>query len=412
METCDRLVELRGHLIDTGLMSSVLDVVTTNGGSFEVETFEAGARRDDESRARVRISAPSPDTLDKIVTQAVQLGAHLLDDLRDAELIPAPADGVAPPDFYSTTIFPTDVRIHGNWVRANRQRMDTVLVVRSTPQDPASATCTLFRDLRKGDLVVCGIEGIRIHAQPRQKSDELFAFMSSGVSSERRVEIVVEKIAKEIRQIRQANGKIVVVAGPVVVHTGGGPYLASLIRSGYVDALLGGNAIAVHDIEHAIYGTSLGVDLARGNCVHGGHRHHLKAINLIRRHGGIAPAVASGALTSGIMFECVSKNVPFVLAGSIRDDGPLPETVMDLIEAQRQYAESIRGADMILMLCSMLHSIGTGNMTPAGVKLICVDISPAVVTKLADRGSVESTGIVTDVGLFLKLLEGRLNPTN
>jgi lysine-ketoglutarate reductase/saccharopine dehydrogenase-like protein (TIGR00300 family) len=234
--------------------------------------------------------------------------------------------------------------------------------------------------------------------------------MSAEVSSERRVELAVDRIAWEMRRIRERDGKVVVVAGPVVVHTGGAPHLASLIRHGYVQALLGGNGLATHDIEHALFGTSLGVDLERGASVEGGHRNHLRAINLVRGCGGIAAAVAQGWLGSGIMYECVTRGVAFALAGSIRDDGPLPETVMDLLEAQRAYARIIAGADMILMLASMLHGIGVGNMTPAGVRLICVDISPAMVTKLADRGSVDAIGMVTDVGLFLNLLDQRLAP--
>ena len=226
--------------------------------------------------------------------------------------------------------------------------------------------------------------------------------------SERRVELVVDDIAWEMRRVAERGGRIVVVAGPVVVHTGGAPHLAKLIRLGYVQALLGGNAIAAHDIEYSLFGTSLGVDLRRGTNVHGGHRRHLLAINLVRECGGIAQAVARGVIRSGIFYECIQHGVPFSLAGSIRDDGPLPETQVDLIAAQQDYSRLIQGADMILMLSSMLHSIGVGNMTPAGVRIICVDINPAVVTKLTDRGSLESTGVVTDVGLFLNLLAARL----
>jgi lysine-ketoglutarate reductase/saccharopine dehydrogenase-like protein (TIGR00300 family) len=265
--------------------------------------------------------------------------------------------------------------------------------------------------LRKGDLVVTGSDGLRT----RRKSplaagngEHEFSFMGAGVSSERRVDLVVERLAWEMRRWREQHGKIVVVAGPVVIHTGGGGHLAGLIRNGYVQALLGGNAIAVHDIEQALLGTSLGVDLVRGVPVDHGHRHHLAAINTIRRCGGIRQAVEQGVLTRGVFYECVRGGVPFSLAGSIRDDGPLPDTRMNLIEAQDEYTRLVRGADMILMLGSMLHSIGVGNMTPAGVRLACIDINPAVVTKLADRGSLESVGVVTDVGLFLSLLGQRL----
>jgi lysine-ketoglutarate reductase/saccharopine dehydrogenase-like protein (TIGR00300 family) len=279
--------------------------------------------------------------------------------------------------------------------------MDAVIVVE--PGSNPYARCTLFRDLEIGDDVVCGIGGIRVHYSENTSIGE-FSFMNASVSSERRVEASVKAIAWEMRRIRDRGGRIVVVAGPVVVHTGGSRHLTSLIEGGFVQALLTGNALPVHDIELDLFGTSLGVDLSRGKPVHEGHRNHLMAINRIRAVGGIREAVQAGIVQGGIMHACVEHDVPFVLAGSIRDDGPLPDTLMDLEAAQAAYAQAIEGADIILMLSSMLHAIGTGNMTPAGVHLICVDISPAVVTKLADRGSLESTGIVTDVGLFLNLL--------
>jgi lysine-ketoglutarate reductase/saccharopine dehydrogenase-like protein (TIGR00300 family) len=289
--------------------------------------------------------------------------------------------------------------------------MDGAIVVDHTPSG-SSARCKLLRDLQVGDKVIVGVEGIRTVRQAEsreQRAVQEFSFMGAGVSSERRVELVVEQIAWEIRHIRDQGGKVVVTAGPVVIHTGGANHLSRLIREGYVQALLGGNAIAVHDIEQAMMGTSLGVDMKRGVPVRGGHRHHLKVINTIRRCGSIAQAVQQGVLTKGVMYECVTNNVPFALAGSIRDDGPLPDTEMDLLKAQADYARLLKGADMVLMLSSMLHSIGVGNMTPAGVKMVCVDINPAVVTKLSDRGSVESVGVVTDVGLFLSLLVQQLD---
>ena len=266
-----------------------------------------------------------------------------------------------------------------------------------------------------GEKVVVGIDGIRTNhkttARPSTEKQE-FSFMGAGVSSERRVELVVEQIAWELHKIRAQGGKVAVTAGPVVIHTGGAQHLASLIRQGYVHTLLGGNAIAVHDIEQSMMGTSLGVDMNKGVPVRGGHRHHLKVINTIRRCGSIANAVAQGLITKGVMYECVQNNVPFCLAGSIRDDGPLPDTEMDLIRAQEEYARLLEGTNMVLMLSTMLHSIGVGNMTPAGVKMVCVDINPAVVTKLSDRGSVESVGVVTDVGLFLSLLMRQLDRLN
>jgi lysine-ketoglutarate reductase/saccharopine dehydrogenase-like protein (TIGR00300 family) len=397
-------LELSGHLLSTGLMNEALDVVTDSGGSFSIEKFEPGARRDMVSVVRLRVFAPSEARLADLTRRLVDRGAVVAEDERDAELVEADADGVLPDDFYSTTIYPTEVRLGGRWVEAAGQRMDAALVV----APDGSVRCTLMRDVRRGDRVVCGVAGIRIRARrPRVQHDD-FGFMVSGVSSERRVEVAVEQLAWEMRRIRARGGRIVAVAGPVVIHTGGGPYLARLIRGGWIQALLAGNALAAHDIEHALYGTSLGVDLRRGESVAEGHRNHLKAINLVRRCGSIAKAVESGIVTQGIMYECVKGGVPFALAGSIRDDGPLPDTIMDLVLAQREYARLLEGADLVLMLSTMLHSVGAGNMIPAGVKMVCVDINPATVTKLTDRGSLESTGIVTDVGLFLHLLTQRV----
>ncbi|WP_460193176.1 bifunctional arginine dihydrolase/ornithine cyclodeaminase [Thermosynechococcus sp. FA-CM-4201] len=408
-----RVIHLEGHLLDSGLVNRVLDTIVESGGSFQVLQFNLGEQRQSPSQADIRVMAPDAEVMDEIMAQLITLGAILPpSEVCDATLETVTQAGVAPDDFYVTTIYPTEVRVAGEWVRVQNQRMDGAIVVRSTPEGTV-AECRILRDLQVGDRVVVGVEGIRtIRKTESQRSNQEFTFMGSGVSSERRVELVVEQIAWELRRIRDQGGKVIVVAGPVVIHTGGGEHLAKLIREGYVQGLLGGNAIAVHDMEQAIMGTSLGVDMQRGVPVRGGHRHHLKVINTIRRCGSIANAVAQGILTSGVMYECVKNNVPFVLAGSIRDDGPLPDTLMDLVEAQREYARLIQGANMILMLSSMLHSIGVGNMTPAGVKLVCVDINPAVVTKLADRGSVESVGVVTDVGLFLSLMVQQLERLN
>jgi len=403
----DATVELQGHLLDSDLMNRALDAITTAGGTFEIETFRPGFRHDQGSWTQMHVTAPSQEQLEQATRALVRLGARCLDsDEADAELQAVQKDGVAPYEFYSTTIFPTDVRVRGRWVRAAHQRMDAVLVVGGTAETPG-VDCRLIRDLRASDTVVCGSRGLRVQV-PNTGGERSFEFMSAAVSSERRVELTVARIAAEMRRIRARRGRIVVVAGPVVIHTGGGPHLAALVRAGYVQALLAGNGFAVHDIEQNLFGTSLGVDLEHGVNVRGGHRNHLRAINLVRQHGSIAAAVEHGALRGGVMAQCVRHEVPFALAGSIRDDGPLPDTLMDLTAAQREYARLLDAADMVLMLASTLHAIGVGNMTPGGVRLICVDINPATVTKLADRGSVESTGVVTDAGLFLNLLRGEL----
>ncbi|HIK09095.1 MAG TPA: TIGR00300 family protein [Oscillatoriaceae cyanobacterium M33_DOE_052] len=400
-----RVIRLEGHLLDSGLINRALDAIVEGGGSFQVLSFELGEQRQSTSKAEVKVSAPGHSIMEEIVSRLINLGAvDLPADERDAKLEPVLMAGVAPDDFYVTTIYPTEVRIDGEWVRVQNQRMDGAIAITRTPEGPV-ARCKLLRDLALGEDVVVDVQGLRTVRKPEARdAKQEFSFMSGSVSSERRVELVVEQVAWELRQIRDRGGKVVVTAGPVAIHTGGGEHLASLIRDGYVQALLGGNAIAVHDIEQAMMGTSLGVDMKRGVAVRGGHRHHLKVINAIRRCGNIATAVEQGVITKGIFYECVKNNVPFSLAGSIRDDGPLPDTQMDLIKAQTEYSRLLDGAEMILMLSSMLHSIGVGNMTPAGVKMVCVDINPAVVTKLSDRGSVESIGVVTDVGLFLSML--------
>ncbi|MEO1005279.1 MAG: TIGR00300 family protein [Cyanobacteria bacterium J06638_38] len=407
-----RVLHMEGHLLDAGIMNRSLDLVVDNGGSFKVLNFNLGIERQSISQAEVRISAPDHEVMEKIMSQLIETGAVApREDVGNVITEVCELDGVAPDDFYVSNIYPTEVRVKEQWIKVQKQRMDGAIVISDSNQG-IMAECRILRDLVKGDRVVVGVDGIRTirkKSNREHKVKEEFSFMGAGVSSERRVELVVEQIAWELRQIRDRGGKVVVTAGPVVIHTGGAKHLSSLVREGYVQGLLGGNAIAVHDIEQSLMGTSLGVDMQKGTPVRGGHRHHLKVINTVRRYGSIAQAVEQGVITHGIMYECVKHNVPFALAGSIRDDGPLPDTQMDLIKAQAEYAQLLEGTDMILMLSTMLHSIGVGNMTPAGVKMVCVDINPAVVTKLSDRGSVESVGVVTDVGLFLSLLVNQLD---
>ena len=411
-----RIIHLEGHLLDAGILNSALDLIAGQGGSAKVLNFNLGLERKNTSSANVRVSAPSTSVMEDIMSELIEIGAVNTsdEDVKDADFEVVSHVGVAPDDFYVTNIYPTEVRVRGQWIQVSHQRMDGAIAITEN-NGQISARCRLLRDLQVGEKVVVGVDGIRTNhksnARPTQEKKE-FSFMGAGVSSERRVELVVEQIAWELQKIREQGGKVAVTAGPVVIHTGGGQHLSSLIRQGYVHTLLGGNAIAVHDMEQSVLGTSLGVDMNKGVPVRGGHRHHLKVINTVRRYGSIANAVEQGFITKGVMYECVKKNVPFCLAGSIRDDGPLPDTEMDLIKAQTEYSRLLEGTNMVLMLSTMLHSIGVGNMTPAGVKMVCVDINPAVVTKLSDRGSVESVGVVTDVGLFLSLLTRQLDRLN
>ena len=395
-------IEAEGHLIDSGLLTAIFDKIIEFKSSYEILKFDIGRTNDNPSRLEMRITAPDRPVLDELLQQLTTFGCHPGRE-RDALVKPAEKDRCVPDDFYSTTNHRTQVRLGGRWVEVERQRMDAVIVASGE-----QAVCRKLRDVRKGEPIVCGHDGIRVTPEFRERDRLGFAFMSNDVSSERRVEGVVARIADMMRHVKEGGGRIAVVAGPVVVHTGGVEHFSELIRLGYVDTVLAGNALAVHDIEFALSGTSLGIDLT-GTAVEQGHRNHMAAINTVNRAGGIRQAVESGVLTSGVMFECVKRDVEFVLAGSIRDDGPLPETVMDLIEAQERYAEALsKNVQLVLMLSSMLHSIGVGNMLPSWVRVVCVDINPAVVTKLSDRGSQQTVGVVTDVGLFLHRLAERL----
>ncbi len=396
------VVEAQGHLIDSHLMERIFDAVVEAGGRFEVEQFSIGRTNSDPSKLRLRIEVASRQQMEKLMPQLLGLGCVAVES-GDAELRTAECDKCAPEDFYSTTNQRTEVRIRGQWLEVQNQRMDAMIVVQN-----GNAVCRRLRDIKAGDLVVAGMKGIRVVPEAKERDRLAFAFMSNDISSERQVDTAVGQTAAIMQQVRREGKKIVAVAGPVVVHTGGTEALSRLIRGGWIDALLAGNALAVHDIEAALLGTSLGVRLSDGRQEQHGHRNHMRAINAIYRAGGIKQAVETGRLTRGVMYECVKANVPFVLAGSLRDDGPLPEVITDMNEAQDAYAARLRGAGVVLCLSSMLHSIAVGNMLPAWVKIVCVDINPAVPTKVSDRGTGQAVGVVTDVGLFLDLLAKKL----
>jgi lysine-ketoglutarate reductase/saccharopine dehydrogenase-like protein (TIGR00300 family) len=397
-------VQAEGHLIDSGNFQSILTTIVEHGSEYEILRFDVGRRNEEGSHLTLRLSTDTTARLHDLLAKLSVFGCYV-EGTPEVKLRQADMDGAAPEDFYSTTNHRTSVFLDGKWVPADEQRMDAALVVSG-----GRVVCRKLRDITKGDQVVCGMQGIRVAPDVQQRDKPSFGFMSNEVSSERRVETAVARVADMLRQVKAANGRIAFVAGPVVVHTGGSQYFCELIAMGYVDVLLAGNALAVHDIEVALSGTSLGIDLSSGHPVEHGHRNHMRAINAVRRAGGIGAAVASGVLTSGVMHACHSHGVPYILAGSIRDDGPLPETMMDLTAAQDAYGKALANVDVVVMLSSMLHSIGVGNMLPSWVKVICVDINPAVVTKLSDRGSTQTVGVVTDVGLFLHQLAERLRP--
>jgi lysine-ketoglutarate reductase/saccharopine dehydrogenase-like protein (TIGR00300 family) len=391
-------VEAEGHLIDSGNLQAILTTIVEHPAEYEITRLDVGRTNDAPSRLALKLTSDTDASLQRLIAKLSVFGCYV-EGSPEVMLREADMDGAAPADFYSTTNHRTSVFLGGRWLVVAHQRMDAALVV-----DGDTVTCRKLRDLRRGDRIVCGMQGVRVLPDLQSRDKPTFGFMSNEVSSERRVETAVARVADMLRRVRQADGRIAFVAGPVLVHTGGAEYFCELVRLGYVQALLSGNALAVHDIEVALSGTSLGIDLTSGQPVEHGHRNHMRAINTIRRAGGIGPAVDQGVLTTGIMYALHTHRVPYVLAGSIRDDGPLPETMMDLVAAQDAYSAALEGVDVVVMLSSMLHSIGVGNMLPSWVKVICVDINPAVVTKLSDRGSTQTVGIVTDVGLFLHQL--------
>ncbi|MBX9604309.1 MAG: TIGR00300 family protein [Bryobacteraceae bacterium] len=396
------VVEAEGHLIDSHIMERIFDAVVEYSGRFEVEQFRIGKTNSDPSHLRLKVETGSAHDMELLLGQLLKLGCSPVHG-GDADLKIVEKDRCAPDDFYSTTNQRTFVRHEGKWVQAENQRMDAVIVVRD-----GRAVCRRLRDLRAGDPVVAGMRGIRVIPEAKERDRLSFAFMSNEISSERQVETAVRQTARLMEQVRDAGQKLVFVAGPVVVHTGGAQAMIRLIRGGWVSSVLAGNALAVHDIEAALLGTSLGVRQSDGRLEEHGHRNHMRAINAIYQAGSIPEAVAAGRLTTGVMYECVKAGVPFVLAGSLRDDGPLPDTITDMNLAQDAYAAHLRGAGIVLCLSSMLHSIAVGNMLPSWVKIVCVDINPAVATKVSDRGTGQAIGVVTDVGLFLDLLAREL----
>jgi lysine-ketoglutarate reductase/saccharopine dehydrogenase-like protein (TIGR00300 family) len=396
------VVETQGHLIDSHLMERIFDTVVEYKGKFEVEQFTIGRTNADASYLRLKVETPSAEDMEDILSNLLDLGCTPVTP-GDAILEAVERNCCAPEDFYSTTNHRTLVRHSGQWVEVENQRMDAMIVV-----NEGHAVCRRLRDLKKGDQVVVGMRGIRVVPEAKERDRDSFAFMSNEISSERQLQTAVRQIATLMREARTEGKRIVVVGGPVIIHTGGTAALAKLIQRGWVQALLCGNALGVHDIEAALLGTSLGVRMTDGRQEEHGHRNHMRAINAIYHAGGIKAAVESGKLKSGVMFQCVETGVPFVLAGSLRDDGPLPDTITDMNKAQDAYAEQLKGAGVVLCLGSMLHSIATGNMLPSWVKIVCVDINPAVATKVSDRGTGQAVGVVTDVGQFLGTLAAAL----
>ncbi len=398
-------VELAGHIVDSLLLPKVLDEIISHGGEFDLQEVKIGHHRADPSSARFQVSAPTAELLEKILSEIGEHGVVPV-HTQDCQLAEADRDGAFPDGFYATTNQDTEIRLHGEWIPVDRQEMDCSVKV---DESAGAAMCIPMSDVKRGDRIVIGRAGTRVHPLQRDIAGRnAFSFMNSTVSSEKPKGVTLREIAAEMRAARDGRGKILVVGGPTIVHTGSREHFSKLVRNGFVNMLFAGNALATHDIEQSFYDTSLGISMSSGGSIDEGHEHHLRSINRIRRLGGIRPAVEQGVLTSGIMYECVKNEVPYLLAGSIRDDGPLPDVITDAIEAQRRMRELIQDVTFALMIATTLHSIAVGNLLPARVKVVCVDINPATVTKLADRGSFQTVGLVTDVEPFLRVLTSEL----
>jgi lysine-ketoglutarate reductase/saccharopine dehydrogenase-like protein (TIGR00300 family) len=396
------VVELSGHIIDSLILPKVLDLIINLGAEFEILDVRVGQRRADRSAARIQIDAPTPALLEQVLAKVKEHGAVPIDaEVEGVEFEEAPADGVFPEHFYATTNLPTWVRFNGRWIEVEPPEMDCAIRLKL---ETHQAETVAFHRVKKGDPIVIGHKGVKITPLERRVPREGFEFMSSAVSTEQPKGLLIREIAESMNRVRAEQGRILVVAGPGLVHTGASRHLIELIEKGYVQVLFAGNGLAVHDVESALYGTSLGVYLERNLRASEGHRHHLRAINTVRRAGGIRQAVEQGIVQSGIFYSCVKKGVDFVLAGSIRDDGPLPDVITDTLEAQDLMREKVRGVGFALMMATTLHAIATGNLLAATVKTVCVDINPAVVTKLTDRGSFQALGLVTDIEPFLREL--------
>lgn len=403
------IVELRGHIIDSLLLPKIMDMILSRGGGYSLEKIEVGQTPIDPSFARIQVQAKDASHLEEILRSIHEHGAMPVQPV-DCSIEPADMDAAFPENFYSSTNHKTEIRYQGQWLKVQDQEMDCGIVL-----DPVKKTaqCIPMLDVKKGMPLVCGHRGIKVLPEERTGKKGLFEFMSSAVSSEKPKSVAVREVAAAMKRTKADKQRTIAVLGPAVVHTGGVEHMCDMIRRGYIDVIFAGNALATHDIEQSFYGTSLGVYMDRGLPAEEGHEHHLRAINRIRRCGSIKQAVEKGVLKSGIMYECVKNNVTFVLSGSVRDDGPLPDVITDMVVAQNLMREHIReGVGFCLMIGTALLSIATGNILPAWVKVACVDINPATVTKLMDRGSSQTVGIVTDAEPFLRELANELRKEN
>ncbi len=392
-------IEVKGHLIDSLILTKIFDKIMDLKGEFQVQEINIGKRKKDQSYARLLVSGKNQKHLDELLETIYREGA-VSKTQKSITLKRSPKNYVMPDNFYSTTNNHTQVFHKGKWIQVENMMMDKCIVVEGN-----RAFCVPVRDVKKGDQIIVGEEGIKITPPERPREGvNVFEFMGSTSSSERPTQHIAKKVAEDIHNTKKKGGKIVIVGGPAIVHTGAADAVSELVRTGYIDGILAGNALAVHDIEYATLGTSLGMNVHDATLAYQGHRNHMDTINAVFKAGSIANMVKTKKLKKGIMYECVKNKVPFVLAGSIRDDGPLPDVITDVAQAQREYKKILKDASMVIMISTMLHSIATGNMLPANVKVIVVDINQPTVTKLMDRGTWQALGIVSDVGAFLPMV--------
>ena len=396
---------LHGHIIDSLTLPKTMDTIIDQGGDYEIEELTVGKLKTDKSTAKLIVKSDDEEIFNRILDILTDYGAELIEDNEEVTLIESKKDKTVPDNFYSTSNYNTKIRYKGEWLNIDNIEMDCVI---SVDIENKKATCKPLNTVKKGELIVVGRNGVKVTPLERSRGKNTFEFMNSEASAEKPTRAIIQRGASQMKEVKDNGGKVLVVGGPAVVHTGCAPILGDLIKEGYVHKLFAGNALATHDIENALYGTSLGVKMESGELVAHGHKHHISAINTINKAGSIKDAVEQGILTSGIMYECVKNNAPYVLAGSIRDDGPLPDVITDSQEAQQKMREEVQDVDMVIMIATLLHSVATGNLIPARIKSVCVDISNASVTKLADRGSAQVISVVTDIGSFLPILKEEL----
>lgn len=405
MAVFSKTIELKGHIIDSLILPKVYDEILDRGGNYSSEEIRIGKTKTNISYAKIIVTASNKKLLKNILDRLHELGAITKED-EDIILRVAKKGGVFPEGFYSTTNLDTRIYYKNKWIKVENISMDCGIKV---DEGQMKAKCLKMIDVKRGSKFVVGMKGVQVNLPEQPQKKGVFEFMSSRISSEKPKGILIRRVAEEIIDLKKdKSAKILFVCGPAIVHTGSRDSLSSLINKGYVDILFAGNALAAHDIEASFYGTSLGVSLEKGVLTPGGHRHHLRAINSIRAAGGIKNAVKKGILKNGIMYSCVKNKIDFLLAGSIRDDGPIPEVITDVLDAQKMMKKKIKNVKLAIMISTMLHSIAAGNLLPANVRTICVDIDPAVVTKLTDRGSLQATGIIIDVETFLRQLSENL----